>query len=154
MKLEMTKKISIKTKFGWISAFEQRNKIITIKFEKHQNKSVSRNLKKFKNNLINFLNKKNNIFESDFSIEGNTIQKKVWKELTKIKLGKTKSYGEIAKKFKLSPRHVGRICGQNKIVIAIPCHRVVRSDGSMGGFSSKGGIILKKKILDFEKSWK
>ena len=154
MKLEMTKKISIKTKFGWISAFEQRNKIITIKFEKHQNKSVSRNLKKFKNNLINFLNKKNNIFESDFSIEGNAIQKKVWKELTRIKLGKTKSYGEIAKKFKLSPRHVGKICGQNKIVIAIPCHRVVRSDGSMGGFSSRGGIILKKKILDFEKSWK
>ena len=154
MKLEMTKKISIKTKFGWISAFEQRNKIITIKFEKHQNKSVSKNLKKFKNNLINFLNKKNNIFESDFSIEGNTIQKKVWKELTRIKLGKTKSYGEIAKKFKLSPRHVGKICGQNKIVIAIPCHRVVRSDGSMGGFSSKGGVILKKKILDFEQSWK
>ena len=146
--------LSIKTKFGWISALEQRNKIVSVKFEKHKNKSVSKNLKKFKNNLINFLNKKNNIFESDFSIEGNAIQKKVWKELTRIKLGKTKSYGEIAKKFKLSPRHVGRICGQNKIVIAIPCHRVVRSDGSMGGFSSRGGIILKKKILDFEKSWK
>ena len=154
MKLEMTKKISIKTKFGWISALEQRNKIVAVKFVKDKNKSVSKNLKKFRNNLINFLNKKNNIFESDFSIEGNAIQKKVWKELTRIKLGKTKSYGEIAKKFKLSPRHVGKICGQNKIVIAIPCHRVVRSDGSMGGFSSKGGIILKKKILDFEKSWK
>ena len=154
MKLEMTKKISIKTKFGWISALEQGNKIIAVKFEKHKNKSVSKNLKKFKNNRINFLNKKNNIFESNFSIEGNNIQKKVWKELTRIKLGKTKSYGEIAKKFKLSPRHVGKICGQNKIVIAIPCHRVVRSDGSMGGFSSKGGIILKKKILDFEQSWK
>ena len=154
MKLEMTKKISIKTKFGWISALEQRNKIVTVKFEKHKNKSVSKNLKKFKNNLINFLNKKKNIFESDFSIEGNATQKKVWKELTRIKPGKTKSYGEIAKKFKLSPRHVGKICGQNKIVIAIPCHRVVRSDGSMGGFSSRGGIILKKKILDFEKSWK
>ena len=154
MKLKMTKKISIKTKFGWISALEQRNKIVAVKFKKHKNKSVSKNLKKFKNNLINFLNKKNNIFESDFSIEGNTIQKKVWKELTRIKLGKTKSYGEIAKKFKLSPRHVGKICGQNKIVIAIPCHRVVRSDGSMGGFSSKGGIILKNKILDLEQSWK
>ena len=89
-----------------------------------------------------------------FFIEGNIIQKKVWKELIKIKLGKTKSYGEIAKKFKLSPRHVGKICGQNKIAIAIPCHRVVRSDGSMGGFSSVGGISLKQKLLDFEKSWK
>jgi len=150
----MIKKISIKTQFGWISALEQGNKIVKVEFEKDKNKSVSKNLKRFRNNLINFLNRKNNTFESDFLIEGNDIQKKVWKELTRIKLGKTKSYGEIAKKFKLSPRHVGKICGQNKIAIAIPCHRVVRSDGSMGGFSSRGGIILKKKILDFEKSWK
>ena len=150
----MTKKISVKTELGWISAFENNGKIFEVKFGKHKNKSVSKNLKRFRNNLINFLNRKNNAFESDFLIEGNIIQKQVWKELTRIKLGKTKSYGEIAKKFKLSPRHVGKICGQNKIVIAIPCHRVVRSDGSMGGFSSRGGIILKKKILDFEKSWK
>ena len=146
--------LSIKTKFGWISAFEQRNKIVEVKFGKHKNKSVSKNLKKFRNNLINFLNRKNNTFESDFFIEGNAIQKKVWKELIRIKLGKTKSYGEIAKKFKLSPRHVGKICAQNKIAIAIPCHRVVRSDGSMGGFSAMGGIVLKQKLLDFEKSWK
>ena len=146
--------LSIKTKFGWISALEQRNKIVKVKFAKHKNKSVTKNLKKFRNNLVNFLNRKNNIFESNFLIEGNAIQKKVWKELIRIKLGKTKSYGEIAKKFKLSPRHVGKICAQNKIAIAIPCHRVVRSDGSMGGFSARGGIILKQKLLDFEKSWK
>ena len=150
----MIKKISVKTELGWISAFENNGKIFEVKFGKHKNKSVSKNLKRFRNNLINFLNRKNNTFESDFLIEGNIIQKQVWKELTRIKLGKTKSYGEIAKKFKLSPRHVGKICGQNKIAIAIPCHRVIRSDGSMGGFSSRGGIILKKKILDFEKSWK
>ena len=150
----MTKKISVKTELGWISAFENNGKIFEVKFGKHKNKSVSKNLKRFRNNLINFLNRKNNAFESDFLIKGNIIQKQVWKELTRIKLGKTKSYGEIAKKFKLSPRHVGKICGQNKIAIAIPCHRVIRSDGSMGGFSARGGIILKKKILDFEKSWK
>ena len=146
--------LSIKTKFGWISALEQRNKIVKVKFAKNKNKSVTKNLKKFRNNLINFLNRKNNIFESNFLIEGNAIQKKVWNELIRIKLGKTKSYGEIAKKFKLSPRHIGKICAQNKIAIAIPCHRVVRSDGSMGGFSARGGIILKQKLLDFEKSWK
>ena len=48
------------------------------------------------------------------------------------------------KKNKLSPRHVGKICGQNKIVLAVPCHGVVRSDGDIGGFSSPGGITLKK----------
>ena len=74
--------------------------------------------------------------------------------LKKIKFGKTKSYGEIAKKYKLSPRHVGKICGQNRIVLAIPCHRVIRSDGSLGGFSGLGGLTLKKKLLIFERSFK
>ena len=46
----------------------------------------------------------------------------------------------------------GKICSQNKIPLAIPCHRVIRSDGSLGGFSARGGIRLKKKLLDFEKN--
>ena len=146
--------LSFKTRFGWISAFEEKGKIVRIKFGKHRNKGINRNLKTLKNKINSFFNKKNKRIKSNFLIEGNTIQKKVWYELTKIKIGKTKSYGEIAKKFKLSPRHIGKICGQNKIPLAIPCHRVIRSDGTMGGFSSSGGIILKKKLLNFENSWK
>ena len=146
--------LSFKTKFGWISAFEEKGKIVRIKFGKHKNKDISKNLKNLKIKINNFFNKKNRTIKSNFFIKGNAIQKKVWQELTKIKIGKTKSYGEIAKKFKLSPRHVGKICGQNKIPLAIPCHRVIRSDGTMGGFSATGGIILKKKLLNFENSWK
>ena len=148
----MTRQISIKTKFGWISAFEEKDKIVRVKFGKCKNKSISNNLKKFKTNLNKFLTGKSKSIKSNFFIKGSPIQKKVWRELKKIKLGKTKSYGEIAKKYKLSPRHVGKICGLNKIILAIPCHRVIRSDGSMGGFSSKGGVVLKQKLLDFEKS--
>ena len=146
--------LSFKTRFGWISAFEEKGKIVKIKFGKHKNKNISKNLKSLKIKINSFFNKKNRTIKSNFLIEGNTIQKKVWRELTNIKIGKTKSYGEIAKKFKLSPRHVGKICSQNKIPLAIPCHRVIRSDGTMGGFSSSGGIILKKKLLNFENSWK
>ena len=146
--------LSFKTRFGWISAFEEKGKIVRIKFGKHRNKGINRNLKTLKTKINSFFNKKNKRIKSNFLIEGNTIQKKVLHELTKIKIGKTKSYGEIAKKFKLSPRHIGKICGQNKIPLAIPCHRVIRSDGTMGGFSSSGGIILKKKLLNFENSWK
>ena len=146
--------LSFKTRFGWISAFEEKGKIVKIKFGKHKNKNISKNLKILKIKINSFFNKKNKTIKSNFLIEGNTIQKKIWRELTKIKIGKTKSYGEIAKKFKLSPRHVGKICGQNKIPLAIPCHRVIRSDGTMGGFSASGGIILKKKLLNFENSWK
>ena len=45
---------------------------------------------------------------------------------------------------------MGRVCGENKHIIVIPCHRVIKSDGTMGGFSAKGGIVLKKKLLEFE----
>jgi methylated-DNA-[protein]-cysteine S-methyltransferase len=148
----MVKQISIKTKFGWISAFEQNNKIYKVKFGKYKNKSTSNNLKKFKSSLNNFLTKKNKFLKFNTLIVGNSIQKTVWNELKKIKFGKTKSYGAIAKKYKLSPRHVGKICGQNKIPLFIPCHRVIRSDGSMGGFSARGGISLKEKLLEFEKN--
>ena len=147
----MIKQISIKTKFGWISAFEEKDKIVKVKFGKTRKKLISNNLRKFRNSLNNFTTGKSKSIKSNFLIKGNPIQKKVWRELKNIKFGKTKTYGDIAKKFKLSPRHVGKICGQNKIVLAIPCHRVIRSDGSMGGFSSMGGITLKKKLLDFEK---
>tara|TARA_Y100000590_G_scaffold469223_1_gene655630 strand:+ start:2223 stop:2675 length:453 start_codon:yes stop_codon:yes gene_type:complete len=146
--------LSFKTNFGWISVFEDKKMIVRIKFGKHRNKSVSQNLKKIKTNIINFLNKKTKVIKSNFFAAGNPIQKKVWKELTRIKLGQTKSYNEIAKKYKISPRYVGKICGQNKIVLLIPCHRVIRSDGKMGGFSGVGGVNLKKKLLKFEKKWK
>ena len=142
----MIKQISIKTRFGWISAFEEKGRIVKVKFGKTRKKSINNNLRKFRNSLNNFTTGKSKSIKSNFLIKGNPVQKKVWRELKNIKFGKTKTYGEIAKKFKLSPRHVGKICGQNKIVLAIPCHRVIRSDGSMGGFSSIGGIILKKKF--------
>ena len=144
--------ISINTKFGWISAFEEKDKITRVEFRKYKDKSVSKNLKKFKISLNAFLSRKSKSIKSNFRINGNSIQKKVWAELKNIKFGETKTYGDIAKKYKLSPRHVGKICSQNKIVLAIPCHRVIKSNGSIGGFSSLGGIILKKKLLDFEKN--
>ena len=148
----MTKQISVKTKFGWISAFEENGKIFKVKFSKHKNKSTSKNLKNFTTNLNDFLKGKSKSIKSNFLVRGNSIQKKVWGELRNIKFGKTNTYGEIAKKYKLSPRHVGKICGQNKLLLLIPCHRVIRTDGSIGGFTSVGGIKLKKKLIEFEKS--
>ena len=150
----MIKKISIKTRLGWISAFENKGKIFKIKFGKIHTQSQSRVLKNFKKNLFKYFRRTSPNIKASYKIEGNQIQRKIWSELKKIRLGKTKSYGEIAKKYKLSPRHVGKICGQNKLLLAIPCHRVIKSDGSLGGFSSRGGINLKKKLLEFETSWK
>ncbi len=57
---------------------------------------------------------------------------------------------KLLKNLKISPRYVGKVCGQNKHILVIPCHRVVRSDGSLAGFSARGGIKLKKKLIQFE----
>ena len=148
----MIKKISIKTKFGWISAFETNGKIFKIRFGKVKNQTPSFWLKKFKIELHRYFDKKNLNISKLCKIQGNKIQKKIWAELRKIRFGHTKTYGEIAKKLNLSPRYIGKICGQNKIILVIPCHRVIRSDGNLGGFSATGGVKLKKKLLDFERN--
>ena len=80
------------------------------------------------------------------------VRKKIWKELRNIKYGKTKTYGDIAKTLRTSPRYVGNVCGQNNHLLVIPCHRVVRSDGTLGGFSGLGGIKLKQKLLKLEQA--
>ena len=68
-----------------------------------------------------------------------------------IKKGNIKTYDKIAKTHKILPRYVGKICGQNELLLLITCHRVIRSDSSSGSFTSTDGIKLEKKLLVFEK---
>ena len=150
----MKNTISFKSKFGWISASEKNNKILSVSFAKSNNKGKSVLLNKLKKNLINYFFKKTKKINSNILLEGSKLQIKIWKELIKIPYGKTKSYGEIAKIVKTSPRYVGNVCGQNKHLLIVPCHRVIRTDGSLGGFSSSGGLSLKKRLLDMEKTKK
>ena len=145
------KSITIRTKIGWVTAFEENNKIFKIKFSKSNKHSNTKVLKSFKKNLLKYFQKKTNYIKANYKMVGNSTQKKIWNEMKKIKKGHTKSYGDLAKKFNLSPRYIGKICGQNKLPLIIPCHRVIKSDGSLGGFSGNGGIKLKEKILKFER---
>ena len=149
----MMNQISTKTRLGWISAFENQGKIFKIKFGRLKKQTKSKTLEIFTKKLLKFFNKKIANIEVPHEMIGNQIQKKIWNELKKIKVGNTTTYGKIAKKYKLSPRHVGKICAQNKLVLLVPCHRVIKTDGGLGGFTSPGGIKLKKKILGFEKNW-
>ena len=147
----MINTISIKTKFGWISVSEIKGKIFKIKFGKTRKQTQSKTLHLFRKNLNKFLLRKSPYIKANYKTKGNKIQKKIWNELKKIQFGSTTTYGTIAKKYKLSPRYVGKICSQNKLPLVIPCHRVIKSDGTLGGFTVIGGVKLKKKILEFEK---
>ena len=142
--------LSFNTSFGWITVFEEKNQISLIQFGKKKNKGKSIILTKLKKQIIEFSKGKRTKFSIKLKIKGTALQKKIWLQLTKIKYGSTKSYGDIAKKLNTSARYVGNVCGQNNHLLVIPCHRVVRSDGSLGGFSGLGGIKLKKKLLYLE----
>lgn len=147
----MENTISFNTKFGWISATEINNRITKIQFcRKKELGKKSKNLKNLKKMIISFFQKKTNKLDAKIHFNGNSIQKKIWGELKKIEKGKVKTYGEIAKKLKISPRYVGRVCGKNNHLLLVPCHRIIRSDKTLGGFSAPGGVKLKKKLLEFE----
>jgi O-6-methylguanine DNA methyltransferase len=80
-------------------------------------------------------------------LQGTPFQKSVWAELLRIPAGATRSYGEIAKRIKRPSafRAVAQACGANPVAIVVPCHRVVTSDGSLGGYS--GGLDRKRLLL-------
>ncbi|MBI2916020.1 MAG: MGMT family protein, partial [Elusimicrobia bacterium] len=79
--------------------------------------------------------------------------RKVWKECLKIPVGETRTYGWIARKIGHpgSARAVGQALAKNPFAPYVPCHRVTRSDGSLGGYSARGGVAQKRKILEKEK---
>ena len=81
--------------------------------------------------------------------EGTIFQIKVWKEISKIPKGSVKTYKEIAIIIgnPKSSRAVANACGKNPYVPIVPCHRVIRSDGKLGGYSGEGGINTKKQLL-------
>ena len=85
-------------------------------------------------------------------LNGTKFQISVWKEIKKIPKGQTKTYKDIAVALKKpkSSRAVANACGKNPLLIEIPCHRVIRSDGKLGGYSGKGGINQKRKLLKEE----
>ncbi len=86
------------------------------------------------------------------NIKGTKLQKKVWEYLKTISAGQVKTYKEIAKAIKKpkAVRAVASAVGKNPYPPKIPCHRVIRSDGSLGGYSGKGGVKTKKYLLKKE----
>ena len=88
--------------------------------------------------------------EVPIDVRGTAFQEAVWSELRKIPLGETRSYADIAAAVGQpgAVRAVGTANGSNPVSVIVPCHRVIRSDGSLGGYG--GGLDNKKKLLEAE----
>ena len=102
--------------------------------------------------LKEYFNRERKKFTAPLDVEGTEFQKKVWNELIKIPYGKLMTYKAIAIVLgnENAMRAVGRANATNHAPIIIPCHRVIASDGKLGGYS--GGVSLKEKLLELEGS--
>jgi AraC family transcriptional regulator of adaptative response/methylated-DNA-[protein]-cysteine methyltransferase len=85
-------------------------------------------------------------------IRGTAFQQRVWEALREIPVGTTASYAEVAGRIGRpeAVRAVAQACGANALAVAIPCHRVVRTDGSLSGY--RWGVERKRRLLDREKT--
>ena len=84
-------------------------------------------------------------FDLPLVVEGTPLQRAVWEAVCAIPRGKTRTYGELARELGAGARDIGQACGDNRLPIVIPCHRVVAADG-LGGFGhATGGYLLEVK---------
>lgn len=91
-------------------------------------------------------------FDVPLKPAGSEFQQSVYRQMQAIPMGKTRTYGEIAKAIDCMPQPVGQACGANPIPIIIPCHRVLAANG-LGGFSGAGGVETKITLLRHEDAY-
>ncbi|WPX09203.1 methylated-DNA--[protein]-cysteine S-methyltransferase [Anaerocellum danielii] len=140
---------------GLIKIVGQDDSIVSVEFVSHQDEEeiICPVVKEAILQLEEYFEGKRTTFELKLRLEGTEFQKRVWNELNNIPFGSVISYKELAKKVGTpqGARAVGNAAKKNPAVIIVPCHRVVKSDLSLGGFS--GGLEKKIWLLSHE-GWK
>lgn len=101
--------------------------------------------------LLNYLQGKQAVIDLPLDIQATAFQAQVWKNLRAIPYGETRSYGELARAMGQpgAVRAVARACASNPVALIVPCHRVIRSDDTLGGY--RWGIERKKRLLEQER---
>lgn len=149
-------KIKIGSK-GLISLKLSRNEIVMHNPDNFQDDAYKLYLKICKWLDAYFAGKALSVSELDFDLHGTDFQKTIWNLLLKIPYGKTASYKQIGESYNILANHepsrfiaraVGQAVGANPVCIIIPCHRVIRSDGALGGYAY--GLEMKKFLLNLE----
>ncbi len=101
--------------------------------------------------IVNHLSGRQPHLDLPLDVRATAFQRRVWQELRAIPYGSTRSYSDIARALHQpnAARAVARACATNPVSLVIPCHRVVREDGSLGGY--RWGLDRKQALLDQEK---
>ena len=148
-----------KTNIGYLYSIATDKSLLSLSFKKNEffgsvEKKKNPIIDETKNQIKFYMKGKKINFNIPLNPKGTLFQRKVWGEIKKIKWGKKSTYNELSKKiFKkkiiLGPRAVGNACLHNPIILLIPCHRIISSNGSLGGYNYR--LWRKKKLLSLEK---
>ena len=160
--------VVIATGFGWVGAVGSKEGLVFLTLPKLSHRTVLSEIKEFLGDSIEdpsafgdlpsrikrYFEGKRVTFTDKLDLSGTTVfQQAVWNATRTIPYGETRSYAWVSSQAE-SPsasRAVGGALARNRFPIIVPCHRVIASDGSLGGFS--GGLALKKRLLELEAAW-
>lgn len=142
--------LSMHSPVGDITISEEDGAVVSLDWGWAMSNKPTSLLRRAERQLNSYFDGKLEEFDLPLNPAGTDFQKRVWKLMTKIPYGRTRSYGDIAEKLRSAPRAVGGACGENHIPIIIPCHRVLAANGKMGGYSGDGGLDTKTALLRLE----
>ena len=145
---------NLKTELGYFTLKSINKKITYFYPSNDKNVKINNNHlhKNFLKTLNNYFLKESFSFSYQLKLIGTAFEKKVWYEISKINYGQTITYNDIAKKLNSSPRAIGYACSKNICLFLIPCHRIIRTNGSTGGYVL--GANIKEYLIKLEKNAK
>lgn len=142
--------LAFNSPIGPLALFEEDGAIVALDWGFLPENEETPLLIKARDQLEEYFEGRRKDFDLPLNPHGTAFQKKVWAALERIPFGQTRSYGEIAAELGTAARALGGACGRNPIPVIIPCHRVLGSNGAMGGYSGIDGIETKEFLLRHE----
>jgi methylated-DNA-[protein]-cysteine S-methyltransferase len=144
------RRLSLDSQFGRLTISEDEGRIVGLDWGGRAMGKPSPVLAEARRQLLEYFAGRRRAFDLKLAPEGTPMEQRVWTLMADIPYGETRSYGDLGRDLALSPRTVGRACGSNKLPIFIPCHRVIGSDGRLGGYSGGEGAETKRRLLQLE----
>jgi methylated-DNA-[protein]-cysteine S-methyltransferase len=148
----MMRRLSIDSQFGHLTLTEDDGKITALTWGGRAMGKATPALAEAKRQLLEYFARRRKIFDLPLALDGSPTELRVWQLMAEIPYGETRTYGALGKDLALSPRAVGHACGTNPLPIFVPCHRVVGSNGQLGGYSGGEGAETKRRLLQLERA--
>jgi methylated-DNA-[protein]-cysteine S-methyltransferase len=144
------RRLSLESQFGRLTLTEEDGRIVGLTWGGRAKGKATPSLADAKKQLLEYFAGRRKNFDLPLALDASPASLRVWQLMAEIPYGETRSYGDLGKALGLSPRAVGQACGANPLPIFIPCHRVVGSNGRLGGYSGGEGAETKRRLLQLE----